>query len=107
MSAMELLPMESQPRPSSLSSFPITNANILQEKSNPNVNEKKISYEVTKNSYNRKVEVKTKQEETICTTKKPSSPCIVTRITRTETPRSPHRITVQKQRRSSSINLFK
>ena len=106
MSAIKLLPVESQPRPSSLLPFPITNTNILQEKSNPIVKEKQVSYEYKTNSYVRKVEVKTKQEDTICTTKKSTSPCIVTRITRTETPRSPHRISVQQQRQSSSIHIF-
>ncbi len=102
MSAIKFFPIESQSRPTSLAPFVKTN----QEKSNPIIKEKQISFEVKTNSYNRKVQVKTKQEDTICTTKKPISPTIVTRIITTETPppMSPHRVSVVRQkRRSSSI----
>ncbi|CAF2791087.1 unnamed protein product [Rotaria sp. Silwood2] len=107
MSAIKLLTMESQSHSSSLLPFQITNKNIVHERSMPAVKEKQISFEVKTNSYNRKVEVKTKQEEKICTTKQrtcPLSPPIVTRIIKTETPISPSCITVNQQRRSSTSN---
>ncbi len=103
MSAIKCFPIETRSRPSSLLPIPIT---TNQEKSNPIIKEKQISFEVKTNSYNRKVQVKTKQEDTICTTKKSTSPTIVTRIITTETPPpiSPHRLSiVRQQRRSSSI----
>ncbi len=106
MSAINIFPIESQSRPSSLLQYPITNSNILQEKSTPQVKEKQISFEVKTNSYNRKVEVKTKQEDTICTTRRTISSPIVTRIITTERPISPHRVSVHQQRRSSSKNLI-
>ena len=84
MSALNLIPMESSLR------------------TNSNNKEKQISLEVKTNSYNRKIQVKTKQEDTICTMKTPS---IVTRVITTETPPplSPHRVSVIRgQRRSSS-----
>ncbi|CAF1410486.1 unnamed protein product [Rotaria sordida] len=96
--------MESQSHSSSHLPFSITNKNILQERSTPVVKEKQISFEVNTNSYNRKVQVKTKQEETKCTTKKlpsPISPPIVTRIIKTETPISLSCVSVNQRRRSS------
>ncbi len=108
MSAIKCFPIETRSRPSSLLPIPITN----QEKTNPIIKEKQISFEVKTNSYNRKVQVKTKQEDTICTTKKSTSPTIVTRIITTETPPppppiSPHRLSIiRHQRRSSSIMKF-
>ncbi|CAF4025400.1 unnamed protein product [Rotaria sordida] len=99
--------MESQSHSSSHLPFSITNKNILQERSTPVVKEKQISFEVNTNSYNRKVQVKTKQEETKCTTKKlpsPISPPIVTRIIKTETPISLSCVSVNQRRRSSISN---
>ncbi|CAF1236085.1 unnamed protein product [Rotaria sordida] len=107
MSAIKLLTMESQPHSSSILPFPITKTNILQERSTPVVTEKRISFEVNRDGYNRKVELKTKQEETICTTKKatsPMSPSIVTRIIKTEPPISPSCVTVNQRRPSSTSN---
>ncbi|CAF1460082.1 unnamed protein product, partial [Rotaria sordida] len=107
LSAIKFLTMESQSHSSSHLPFPITNKNILQERSTPVVKEKQISFEVNTNSYNRKVQVKTKQEETKCTTKKltsPISPPIVTRIIKTETPISLSCVSVNQRRRSSISN---
>jgi hypothetical protein len=104
MSAINIFPIESQSHPSSLLPYPITNPNILQEKSTPQVKEKRTSFEVKTNSYSQKVEVKTKQEDTIYTKKKTISPPIVTRIITTERPISPHRVSVHQHRRSSSTN---
>ncbi len=98
MSAINIFPIESPSRPSTLPSFPIVN----QEKSNPIIKEKQISFEVKTNSYNRRIQVKTKQEDTICTTKKPISPTIITRI---ET-RPSNRVNVLHQQRRSSSKLF-
>ena len=101
MSTMKLLPVQSSHLP-----HIITNKVIPREKSTPTVKEKQISFEVKTNSYNRKVEVKTKQEEKICTTKKSESlksPPIVTRVVKTETPISSQRITMSPQRRISSM----
>lgn len=104
MSAINIFSIESQTRSPSILPFSITN----QEKTNPIVKEKQISFEVKTNSYNRKVQVKTKQEETICTTKKSVSPTIITRIIKTETPpsMSPHRVSVVRQQRRSSSKSF-
>ncbi|CAM2722468.1 unnamed protein product [Rotaria socialis] len=107
MSAIQLLKMESQSHPSTHFPFPVTTGNVFQAKLTPVAKEKQISFEVKTNSYNRKVEVKTKQEEMICTTKKclsPLSPSIVTRVIRTETPFLPQRASVNQQRRSSISN---
>jgi hypothetical protein len=98
---MKFLPIESSTRPSSILPFSITNP----EKSNSIVNEKQYSFEVQTNSYNRKVQVKTKQEDTICTTKKSTSPTVVTRIITSETPISPHRVSVVHQQRRSSCKI--
>lgn len=90
MSTINLIPMDSSLHPYSNNS----------EEKNPK--EKQISLEVKTNSYNRKIQVKTKQEDTICSTKTPS---IITRVITTETPPplSPHRVSVIRgQRRSSS-----
>lgn len=89
MSQMNLIPIESS-------------SSRTDDKSSSSTNrDKQISFEVKTNSYNRKVQVKTKQEDTICTTKIPS---IVTRIITTETP--PHRVSVIRgQRRSSSKTI--
>ncbi|CAF3871802.1 unnamed protein product [Adineta steineri] len=84
----------------------IPNQNILQEKSNPIIKEKQISFEVKTNSYNRKIEVKTTQEDKICTKTKSTStsPSIVTRIIKTET--TPNHINVQPtQRQTSSSSI--
>jgi len=102
MSAINIFPIESQKRPSTLLPFSITN----QEKLNPITKEKQISFEVKTNNYTKKVQVKTKQEDTICTTKTSISPTIVTRIITTDTspPISPHHVSVvRRERRSSSI----
>lgn len=96
MSALNLIPTDSS---SSLRTYSINNDD---KSNNSNSKEKQISLEVKTNSYNRKIQVKTKQEDTICTMKTPS---IVTRVITTETPPplSPHRISVIRgQRRSSS-----
>jgi hypothetical protein len=102
MSAINILPIESPSRPSTLLPFPIIN----QEKSNPiPPKEKQISFEVKTKSYNRQVQVKTKQEDTICTTKKPTSPTIITRI-ETRPPVSPNRVSIVHQQRRSSSRYF-
>ncbi|CAF3358005.1 unnamed protein product [Rotaria sp. Silwood1] len=107
MSSIKLLTIEPQSHSSSCLPFPVTNKNILQERATPVVTEKQISFEVKTNRYNRKVEVKTKQEETICTTKKhtsPLSPSIVTRIIKTEIPISTSCVSVNQQKRPSISN---
>jgi hypothetical protein len=107
MSAIQLLRIDS---PATLSSFPIKNLNTIEQKSPPTVKEKQISFEVKRNNYNRKVEVKTKQEDTICTTKKsisPLSPPIVTCITTRESPLSPRCVSVHQQLRTSSKYFWK
>ena len=102
MSAMKLLPIEPS---SSLASYPVADETTPQEKSTPLVKEKKISFEVNTSSYTRKVEVKTKQEEKICTKKKTTSPTIVTRVIQTGTSPSSPRISVQQQPRSTGEHL--
>jgi len=92
-STMNVFPIENQTRPSTLRpAFPLPNQ------------DKQISIEVKKNTFNRKTQVKTKQEDSICTTKKPLSPTIVTRVisSSTQPPISPHRISVVRQERRSS-----
>lgn len=111
MSTVKLMPIETHINSSSRLQFSTTNKNICQEKRTPVVKKQQIAFEVKTNSYNRKVEVKTKQEEAICTTKKclsSKSPSIVTRIVKSEAPFSPHSVTVNQQRRASSmfIHLF-
>ena len=89
MSTMNFLPMES------------SSSRSHDDKSHSTNKDKQISFEVKTNSYNRKIQVKTKQEDTICSTK---SPAIVTRIITTETP--PHRVSVIRGQRRSSSKSF-
>lgn len=106
MSSIKLLNIDSQAHSLSPLRFAAKRTNTHQDNLNPVVKEKQISFEVKTNSYNRIVEVKTKQEETICTTRKLPSPIslpIVTRIIKTETPSAKQCISINQPRPSSSI----
>jgi len=64
-------------------SIPVTNLteiNSTNEKIPLKNAEKQITFEVKSNTFNRKIEVKTKQEDTICSTKKfsPTITCSTT-----------------------------
>ena len=98
---MKLVPKDFHSCPSSLQRFSVT-----KKKAAPTAEEKQISFEIKTDNYNRKVEIKTKQEEMICTTKNgmstKSSP-IVTRITKSEKPFSSQNSNGTLPRQSSSI----
>jgi len=96
MSSIKISPIESKSSCSSVPLFSISEINSNIEKSG----EKQITFEVKTNTFNRKIQVKTKQEDTICTTNK-FSPIITCSTT------SPKRVRVDQSPRSSSKFISK